>query len=634
MKDGFVKIATSSPRLWIANPRKNCDECISEARRASETGVKVLVFPELALTGSTAADLYFHAALLDSCERELERYVEETAGLDMLSVIGVPAAIGGKIYNVAAVVSRGILLALVAKSYLATGEARHFAVAPKDNREATYAGYRTIIGNKIIFECRDMPSLRVSVSVGSDASAPLSPMRYHAAAGATLVLSPTSYRECAGVGERAMRRLLSESETLICAIAEASSGEGESGTDGIYSGRCAVTEMGTTLAVKEAFSDETLLCTEIDTEALRLSRLRYPDFESDSCEYYHVPFLLNAEETVLTRKVERSPFIPENKGELSHRLDTILDIQSRALAHRIERSYSKGAVLGISGGLDSTLALLVAVRAMRHLGRDASSVTSVTMPGFGTTARTKSNAERLTEALGARLVCVDIKAAVTQHFKDIGHREDDYGVVYENAQARERTQVLMDIANAEGALVVGTGDLSELALGWATYNGDHMSMYGVNAGIPKTLMRHAIAHAADTYESEGATLVAEILRDVLDTPVSPELLPPKDGEIAQCTEGIVGPYELHDFFLYYLVRLGFAPSKILRLAKYAFDGEYSAEVIESWLRVFVKRFFAQQFKRSCLPDGPAADAVSFSPRGGFMMPSDADAGEWISDIDK
>ena len=634
MKDGFVKIGTSSPRLWIANAKKNCDECVNEARRASEMGVKVLVFPELALSGSTAADLYFHSALLDSCERELARYIDETAELDMLSVIGLPVAIGAKMYNASAVVSRGVLLAIVAKSYLTSGEKRHFAKSPDGNREVSYAGFRTVFGNRIMLECRDIPSLRAAVSIGSDASAPMSPMRYHAASGATLMLCPTSYCECAGVGERAVRRLLSESETLICAIAEASAGEGESGTDGIYSGRCAVTEMGCTLAVKEAFSDETLLCTEIDTEALKLARLREPDFESDSCECYRVPFLLDVSDTELTRRVEKSPFIPEDKGELCRRLDTILDIQSRSLAHRIERSYSKGAVLGISGGLDSTLALLVAVRAVKHLGLDASSVISVTMPGFGTTARTKSNAERLTEALGARLMCVDIKAAVTQHFKDIGHREDDYGVVYENAQARERTQVLMDIANAEGALVVGTGDLSELALGWATYNGDHMSMYGVNAGIPKTLMRHAISHIADMYESDGCALVADILRDVLDTPVSPELLPPKDGEIAQCTEGIVGPYELHDFFLYYLVRFGFSPSKILRLATYAFDGEYSPEVIERWLRIFVKRFFAQQFKRSCLPDGPCADAVSFSPRGGFMMPSDADAGEWISDIDK
>ena len=480
-----------------------------------------------------------------------------------------------------------------------------------------------------------MPALTLAVAIGSEINAPLAPHRYHAVSGATLIANPSSVIETVTSADRQAEKIAGDSDALVCAIICATSSEGESGTDAVYGGRCYVSECGEMLCECDAFAEDTLTYSECDFDKILAERLKNPEFESqDSTLYDYISFELAPEIYELTRKIEKSPFIPEDKAELAKRLERIRKIQSHALAGRIKRSYSKAVVVGISGGLDSTLALLVSADAVKLAGLPESALIAVTMPGFGTTARTKSNAERLSEALGADLRCIDIKAAVEQHFKDIGHNSDDFSVVYENAQARERTQVLMDVANAAGALVVGTGDLSELALGWATYNGDHMSMYGVNAGLPKTLMRHAVSYIADEYEKSGNKNVSDILCDVLATPVSPELLPPKDGEIAQCTEGIVGPYELHDFFLYYLVRYGFAPDKILRLAESAFADKYEKSVIEGWLRVFVKRFFAQQFKRSCLPDGPKVGSVGLSPRGDWRMPSDASAAEWMRIVDK
>lgn len=631
MKDGFVRVGATSPALSLASPKDNSDECIKEATRADNLGVKLLVFPELALSGATARDLYFQRALLVACERELERFMKETAKLDVVSVIGLPALIGGKIYNAAAVVSRGVLLGIVPKSVLSPEERRYFAPAPDTNIEVSFAGYDTLLGADILFASECVPSMTLAVSIGSEADCAIAPYRYHAISGATVIAHPSSVIETVTSSARESSRMLADSASLKCAIVSATSSEGESGTDGVYSGRCYIAECGKMLAECGAFAEDNLVYSECDFDAILAERIKTPDFEcSDADGYDYIAFELDCCDYELTRKIEKSPFIPEDAAELEKRLELIVDIQSHALAGRIKRSYSKGAVVGISGGLDSTLALLIGARAVKMLDMEPSALVAVTMPGFGTTARTKSNAERLSEALGAELISVDICAAVRQHFKDIGHDEGDLSVVYENAQARERTQILMDIANKRGALVIGTGDLSELALGWATYNGDHMSMYGVNAGLPKTLMRHAVSYIADKYEKSGDSSIACILRDVLATPVSPELLPPKDGEIAQCTEGIVGPYELHDFFLYYIVRYGFAPDKIARLAYAAFADEYGASVIDGWLRVFVKRFFAQQFKRSCLPDGPMLGSVSFSPRTSFKMPSDATSAEWLA----
>ncbi len=631
MKDGFVRVGAVSPAVYLGDPRKNCDELINEAVRADNLGVKLLTFPELSLSGATAWDMYFHRTLLVACERELERFMESTAALDVVCVVGLPALIGGKIYNAAAVVSRGILLGIVAKSLLSSDEKRCFARSPEENIEVSFAGYDTLLGTDMLFAAENVPSLTFAVAIGDELGSPLAPHRYHAVSGATLILNPASTAETVTSSVRMRDRLATDSDSLICAIACATSSEGESGTDAVYAGRCYIAECGELLAECPAFAEDGFVYTECDFDLILAKRIKSPDFECQSSEGYdYISFELDECEYELTRKIKKSPFIPEDREELSRRLEIMSEVQSHALAGRIKRSHSRGAVVGISGGLDSTLALLVAASAVRLAGLPASALAAVTMPGFGTTARTKSNAEKLSEALGATLRCIDIKASVEQHFADIGHSSSDLSVVYENAQARERTQILMDIANSVGALVVGTGDLSELALGFATYNGDHMSMYGVNAGVPKTLMRHAVEHTARKYEAEGSHEIADILRDVLATPVSPELLPPCDGEIAQCTEGIVGPYELHDFFLYHLVHDGFSPDKILRLARTAFCEEYEESVIESWLRVFLKRFFAQQFKRSCLPDGPAVGSLSLSPRGGFKMPSDMLSDEWLS----
>ncbi len=634
MKDGFIKVGAVAPKIRVADVFGNCDECIKEAARAEKSGVKLLVFPELALTGATCGDLFMQRTLLREAEAALRRFAEQTKELDMVSFIGLPVQHRGNVYNGVAAVFGGSVMGIVAKSVLTPEEKRYFTAAD-EGEEINFAGQECFFGTKALFYPECAPQLTAAVCVGSEMLEPFSPCRYHAVHGATLIVNPTSAPEAVGRGELEDIKLRAESHSLCCAIISAAAGVGESGTDGIYSGASKIAECGNIIAASEPFARDTLTVAECDFDKLVSERLRRPGFEAeDRSEYADIVFELDMSDTELTRKIDKSPFIPENKSELDARCELIFDIQANALARRIERSYSKGAVIGVSGGLDSTLALLVAVRAVDILGLDRSAVTAVTMPCFGTTERTKGNAERLSEALGASLKCIDIKAAVTQHFEDIGQDSRDFNVVYENAQARERTQVLMDVANACGGLVVGTGDLSELALGWATYNGDHMSMYGVNAAVPKTLMRHMVSYSADCYERDGATEAAAILRDVLATPISPELLPPEDGEIAQRTEGIVGPYELHDFFLYYTVRYGFAPRKILRMAAHAFEGVYDSEFIKGWLKVFIKRFFAQQFKRSCLPDGPAVGSVSLSPRVGFKMPSDAVAAMWLGELEE
>ena len=631
MKDGFVRVGAVSPKIRVADIGANLEECIRLAKCAEENEVKILVFPELTLTGATAGDLFFQSTVYSRCEAALAKFADETRELDLISFIGLPVLVSNIRYNAVAAVSGGRIIALVPKSKPLSDELRYFSPAEKAVRPVSFAGQTVSFGSDVIFECESLPSLGIAVEVGSDSALAIAPSRCLAPYGATVVVNPSAAMEIVGDAARRRARYISASADLSLAYIVSEAGFGESGNDGVYAGRCSVYEAGEELASSSLYAESEIIYTEIDTEKLTSERLKSPTFEScpkDGGISYQ-SFFTSVTRTHLSRKISKSPFIPIEAGELSALTGEIIEIQSRALAGRISRSYSKGAVIGVSGGLDSTLALLVAVRAADILGMDRGAVIAVTMPCFGTTARTKGNAERLAESLGTTLRCIDIKASVTRHFEDIGHPADNFDVVYENAQARERTQVLMDIANSCGALVVGTGDLSELALGWATYNGDHMSMYSVNGGIPKTLMRYLVEYVAKDYRAKGQDKAAEVLFDVLSTPVSPELLPPKDGEIAQRTEGIVGPYELHDFFLYYFLRYGFSPAKILRLALSAFADEYDEETVRLWLSVFLRRFFAQQFKRSCLPDGPKVLSVGVSPRGELRLPSDAVGKEWL-----
>ena len=625
MKHGIIKVAAATPDIRVADIRNNLAECVRLAGEAEERGAKILVFPELTLTGATAGDLFFAKTLLSSAEEAISEFADATADMDILAFIGLPVAFGGRVYNAVCAINRGDILAIIPKQQLTPAETRYFGTSD-ESFEVVFAGQETFFGSDLLLSCDSVDDLTVAVSVGSEIESPLSTARLAALSGASVIVNPYSAPELVCRSEKDMAFLKSESLVCLSCIIRAEAGFGESGTDGVYSGRSVIAERGNIISAAEPYTDG-LILADIDIEFINKDRLVSGEFGGEAGDYTLVDFSLDVTETRLEKAPARLPFVPEGE-ELKKRCSDIIKIQSYALAGRIKRSYSKGAVIGVSGGLDSTLALLIAAEAMDILGESREKILAVTMPCFGTTKRTKGNAERLAESLGATLKCIDIKASVSQHFADIGHNPEDFSVVYENAQARERTQVLMDIANASGALVVGTGDLSELALGWATYNGDHMSMYGVNAGIPKTLMRYIVSYLADRAEAEGKTSVSAVLRDVLNTPVSPELLPPKDGEIAQCTEGIVGPYELHDFFLWYSVRYGASPKKILRLASLAFEGEYDEETVRGWLKVFLRRFFSQQFKRSCLPDGPKVGSVGFSPRGDFKMPSDAVCALW------
>ena len=621
MKDGFLRVAAASPRLTPADPASNISALILSAVEAEKAGASVLLTPRLSITGAQLGDLMKMPRLLASAESALAEYLKETASLELLSFVGLPMRVDARILSVTAAVKGGEILALF----------------PCDDEidETIYvelAGCSDLpLGSYQILCAREMPELSIALD-----TLICQRSRYAEEAanfGATLLLSPAAEPHLVGRCETLKTSLLDLTRRTRSAAIYAGAGQGESGTDYVFSGHRMIASSGKLLAEARPFSSDALTIATLDLAELLTSRLDANGGKIPGDLYFEkIPFSMLCRETAFTESPIKNPFLPKESEKIADRAREILEIQSQGLALRMERAYAKTLVLGVSGGLDSTLALLVAARAASLRGLPADAVHAVTMPCFGTTSRTKSNAERLSEALGARLSVIDIRASVLQHFADIGHDPSVTDVVYENAQARERTQILMDLANAEGGLVVGTGDLSELALGWATYNGDHMSMYGVNASVPKTLLRHIVSTVADDAESDGNALVASILRDVLATPVSPELLPPKDGEIAQCTEGIVGPYELHDFFLYHLVHHAFMPHKVLRMAVAAFADEYSEEVIRSWLGVFIRRFFSQQFKRSCLPDGPAVGSLSFSPRGAFAMPSDAASSAWLSDL--
>ena len=555
--------------------------------------------------------------------------------MDALIIVGLPWEYNGKLYNVAAVLNRGTILGLVPKTnlpnYAEYYEARHFTPADPETHMVTIGEENVPFGTKLLFSCPQMTGMKVAVEICEDLWVPNPPSVAHALAGANVIINLSAGDEITGKDTYRRELVKGQSARLICGYIYATAGEGESSTDLVFGGHNLICENGSILKEAKRFINQTIY-GDLDIRRLVTERRKMTTYPpADTAGYQEIIFTLKKEETRLTRTFPRKPFVPSGKEEREKRCDEILTIQAMGLKKRLEHTHSQSAVIGISGGLDSTLALLVTARAFDFLGMPREKITAVTMPCFGTTDRTYRNACDLTKKLGATLREVDIREAVTIHFRDIGHDMENHDVTYENCQARERTQVIMDIANQAGGMVIGTGDLSELALGWATYNGDHMSMYAVNTSIPKTLVRHLVRYYADTC---GDDRLSEILLDILDTPVSPELLPPKDGKIAQKTEDLVGPYELHDFFLYYMLRAGYEPDKIFRIAVQTFDGVYDREVILKWLKNFYRRFFMQQFKRSCLPDGPKVGTVAVSPRGDLRMSSDSCVRIWMDQVEK
>ena len=630
MKHGFIKVAAASCEIAVASCAKNASSIISAYKEACKAGAKIVVFPELCITGYTAQDLFFSDTLLRSAKDALCEIAEATESYDTIIIVGFPLVVNDNLYNCSAFCQNGQIVGVVPKNFLTNEEKRYFSRYKGEQKDIHIGNSVCAFAARIIFSCENIPSLKIAIETGTDSTARISPSCELTAAGATVIVNPFAQAETVGANEYRKTLISALSMKNVCGYIQSCAADGESTTDGVFGGAQLIYENGKLLAEKPPFNGVGITVTELDLELLSGERRRATNACSDfECDVTDIPFSLSLEETELTRKISSAPFIPET-DKLAERCETILTIQAKGLAQRILKAYAKKCVIGISGGLDSCLAILVAARAMDILGRPHTDIIGVTMPCFGTTKRTKSNAEVLCTELGAELRCVNIGDSVRQHFADIGHDENDHSVVYENAQARERTQVIMDIANMENGLVVGTGDLSELVLGWATYNGDHMSMYGVNGGVPKTLIRYIVAHCADSAQSCGKNGLASVLRDILDTPVSPELLPAdKDGNISQKTEDLVGPYEIHDFYIFYMLRYGFAPDKLYRMAKVAFDGKYDDQTLMKWLRNLIRRFFAQQFKRSCLPDGPKIGSVGVSPRGDLKLPSDASNEEWM-----
>lgn len=635
MRHGFIKVAAATPDIRVADVDYNKGQIIKQMDEAADAGAKIIVFPELCITGYTCSDLFLQDILLNSAKKALVEIAEYTKNLDALVFVGVPIAVGGELYNVAAALNHGNILGFTTKSFLPNYgefyEMRQFRPGPRKAEKILFGGKEIPFGPQLLFVEKQMTNLIVSAEICEDVWSPVPPSIEAAREGATVIVNCSASDETIGKASYREALISGQSARLISGYIYANAGEGESTTDLVFGGHNLIAENGTILAEAKRFSNG-IIYTEFDVQKIANERRKNTTFtETQEHVLPRIPFGLEQTETILTRTFPSRPFVPRDDQERAKRCEEILTIQAMGLKKRLAHTHAKSAVVGISGGLDSTLALLVTAKAFDALGLERSGITAVTMPCFGTTDRTYQNACKMSLKVGATLREVRIGDAVMQHFKDIGHDPQDHSVTYENSQARERTQVLMDIANQTGGLVIGTGDMSELALGWATYNGDHMSMYGVNASVPKTLVRHLVHYFADTCEDSS---LKEVLYDVLDTPVSPELLPPKDGEIAQKTEDLVGPYELHDFFLYYFLRMGYEPGKIYRIAKLSFAGEYDDETIYKWLRTFCWRFFSQQFKRSCLPDGPKVGTVALSPRGDWRMPSDACVALWIQNLEK
>ncbi len=629
MKDGFIKVAAYTPEVRVADVSYNVQRIIEGIERAYTEGVAVLAFPELSVTGYTCGDLFLHRTLIDAAEEGVLQIAEATKEKEMLVIVGAPVRGSGALYDAAVVIRKGEILCIVPKTNLTNDEARYFSVLKTDGVQLLYLGQDVSCYPCYCFYSHGFSEFCLAVEFGDTCFAADTFAADAAKAGATIFVNLSADPEIVGRAEKRRDMVKAHSARICGGYIYANAGSGESTTDNVFSGHSLIAENGHILAEGKPFA-EGMITAVIDVFALSDERKKNTAVVPVRKSVYGVPFFNMSLMETETPKVAKRPFIPEDEKAFAERAETILNIQTYGLKKRFAHAHAKTAVIGISGGLDSTLALLVAVRAMDLLGRDRKDIIAVTMPCFGTTVRTKSNAVMLSEALGTTVRTVDIKNAVGVHFADIGHDGETPDVTFENAQARERTQVIMDIANMENGIVVGTGDLSEVALGWSTYNGDHMSMYGVNADVPKTLVRGLVAYVASTMEGDAK----KALLDIVDTPVSPELLPAKDGEIAQKTEEIVGPYDLHDFFLYYIIRKGYSPKKVFRVACKAFEDEFDKATIHKWLRSFYRRFFMQQFKRSCVPDGPAVGSVALSPRGAWRMPSDAVADLWLKEVDE
>jgi NAD+ synthase (glutamine-hydrolysing) len=635
MKDGFIKVAAATPKIKVADPVYNTEEILKIIDETEKKGASILVFSELTISGYTCGDLFLQQPLLTECKNQLLRIVKATKKKDMLVVVGCPIIVNQKLYNCAVVINQGEILGIVPKTHLPNYsefyELRHFTSGEGlDEMVMIGEEYITVCANQV-FTCENIPELVIACEICEDLWVPLPPSTYHAMAGATVICNPSASVETT-TKESYRRSLVSnQSARLLAAYIYADAGEGESTQDVVYSGHHLICENGSVLAEAKRFTNE-IIYADIDVQKLAAERRKMTSFPGGKVgDYIEQTFSLKIKENKITRTFPKAPFVPDNQDERDKRCDEILSLQSMGLKKRLEHTNCKHAVVGISGGLDSTLAVLVTARAFDLLDIPRENLICVTMPCFGTTDRTYQNAVSLIKELGATLKEVRIEKAVRQHFADIGHDENNHDVTYENSQARERTQILMDMANQYNGMVIGTGDMSELALGWATYNGDHMSMYAVNCSVPKTLVCYLVLYYAETTENKK---LSEVLMDVLDTPVSPELLPPVDGVISQKTEDLVGPYELHDFFLYYMLRVTYEPLKIYRVAKLAFAGVYDDATILKWLKTFYWRFFAQQFKRSCLPDGPKVGSVAVSPRGDLRMPSDACVKLWREELDQ
>ena len=637
MRDGFIKVAAGTPKIRVADCRYNAEQIFTMMLEADKQGVKVLCLPELCLTGYTCGDLFLQDTLLCGAEEGLQTILEATRNLDMVTVLGLPVRCkwDNKLYNCAAVIQSGEILGLVPKTYLPNYgefyEQRWFASGAGVETSVDLCGETVDMDAAGLFACEKVPNLVLGVEICEDLWATEPPSARLARGGATVILNLSASNELVGKSGYRRNLVVGQSGRLVCGYVYADAGEGESTTDLVFTGHNMIAENGALLAERRFATGLTI--SEIDVDRLAYERRRMTTFNGQrQADLWRASFSLPLEETRLTRAVSPAPFVPADAEDRAERCNEILKIAALGLKKRLEHTGARTAVVGLSGGLDSTLAILITAVAMKLLDRPASDIIAVTMPCFGTTDRTRDNAVELAERLGATLKRIDIGEAVKVHFRDIGQSMEDHSVTFENGQARERTQVLMDIANQTGGMVIGTGDLSELALGWATYNGDHMSMYAVNAGIPKTLVRHLVSFISDDKGSEDPKLSA-VLDDILDTPVSPELLPAIEGKISQRTEDLVGPYELHDFFLYYAIRWGFPPRKVFRLAEHALGRTYDRATILKWLNSFYRRFFTQQFKRSCLPDGPKVGSVTLSPRGDWRMPSDAVAALWLEELE-
>lgn len=634
MQFDFYKVATATPKVKVADVQYNCAQILQQIDSANQAGVELLVFPELSITAYTCSDLFLQEELLNAALHALKEIQNHTVQLDMLLFVGLPLRVDGNLYNCAVAINKGKILAIIPKMHLPNYtefyEKRHFTGYQGENKYIEVGGQTILFGNKILLQEKTRKDIVVAAEICEDLWVPMAPSTNHANVGATILVNLSASNEI--IGKTEYRRLLicAHAAKTIAAYLYANAGNGESTTDLIYAGHSMIVENGRLLKESNLFEDG-LLITEIDLQKIthERQRLAYCNQNSSAYGYCKITFSAERGRADITQTISKTPFLLEDKIERTKRQQQIIRMQAYALKKRMEHIGAKTAVIGISGGLDSTLALLVTIKAFQLMQKPLHDITAITMPAFGTTSKTKQNAQKLMQLFNVNMQEIDIKGITLQHFKDIGKDANTYDVVYENTQARIRTLCLMNIANAQGGIVIGTGDLSELALGFATYNGDHMSMYSINSSIPKTLVKYLIESMATEFPKE----IADVLYAILNTEISPELLPPNEDNIVQKTESIVGSYLLNDFFLYYFIRFAFTPQKILYLAEHAFHGEYSREELIFWLKNFYKRFFNNQFKRSCMPDCVKIGSVALSPRGDWRMPSDATVKIWLDALE-